>query len=280
MLSVNPFAELSALIPPVAMQTYVVVIVLLVAGGTLFDVWHKKSAKYFFENFRNSKGEASKPVGGGEMISIAVQTAVVDVATSGEFCNPKRRISHLLTMYGFIIYAVTSAILVFAYPTPATAAPELLATLWHVGALMVCVGGYWFWFFIRVDVAAEGNSPFRFVRADLFVVSLVLSTTFALVWAFLQASDGGALTMLFLGLYLLATTVLFVSIPWSKFSHMFFKPAAAFEKRVSEANGSAENLPTQTRDDPEQQKRHSMQLLLDAPMKMGLGIKREAPRHY
>ena len=37
---------------------------------------------------------------------------------------------------------------------------------------MVCVGGYWFWFFIRVDVAAEGNSPFRLVRADLFVVSL------------------------------------------------------------------------------------------------------------
>ena len=42
---------------------------------------------------------------------------------------------------------------------------------------MVCLGGYWFWFFIRVDVAAEGNSPFRFVRADLFIVSLVLSTT-------------------------------------------------------------------------------------------------------
>ena len=75
-------------------------------------------------------------------------------------------------------------------------------------------------------------------------------------------------------------TVLFVSIPWSKFSHMFFKPAAALEKRVSKANGSAQNLPTLTRDDPEQQKRHSMELLRNAPMRMGLGIKREAPRHY
>jgi hypothetical protein len=74
--------------------------------------------------------------------------------------------------------------------------------------------------------------------------------------------------------------VLFASIPWSKFSHMFFKPAAAFEKRVAKANGSAENLPTLTRDDPEQQKRHSMELLRNAPMNMGLGIKREAPRHY
>ena len=81
-------------------------------------------------------------------------------------------------------------------------------------------------------------------------------------------------------LYLLATAVLFGGVPWSKFAHMFFKPAAALEKRISKANGTAENLPTQTRDDPEQQKRHSMELLRDAPMNMGLGIKREAPRHY
>ena len=52
------------------------------------------------------------------------------------------------------------------------------------------------------------------------------------------------------GLYLIATTVLFGSIPWSKFSHMFFKPAAAFEKRVSEANGTRSNLPAPA-DEPE-----------------------------
>ena len=39
---------------------------------------------------------------------------------------------------------------------------------------------------------------------------------------------------MFFWLYIIATTVLFGSVPWSKFSHMFFKPAAAFEKRISE----------------------------------------------
>ena len=199
---------------------------------------------------------------------------------SGEFCNARRRIAHLLGMYGFVIYVVTTVIMVFAYPTPATPTPNAVATLWYIGALMVCLGGYWFWFFIRVDVAAEGNSPFRFVRADLFIVTLVLSTTFGLIWAWLQAAGNTGWATVFLALYLIATTVLFGSIPWSKFSHMFFKPAAAFEKRVSKANGSAQNLPTLTRDDPEQQKRHSMELLRNAPMQMGLGIKREAPRHY
>jgi hypothetical protein len=99
------------------------------------------------------------------------------------------------------------------------------------------------------------------------------------VWAWMQAKGMAGSTVLF-GLYIMATTVLFGSVAWSKFAHMFFKPAAAFEKRVSKANGTAQNLPTLSRDDPEQQKRHSMELLRDAPMDMGLGIKREAPRHH
>ena len=40
----NPFAELSAFVSPTVMQTYVVVMALLVVGGTLFDIMHKKSA--------------------------------------------------------------------------------------------------------------------------------------------------------------------------------------------------------------------------------------------
>lgn len=280
MFTTNPFADLSTSISPSIIQTYVVLMALLVVAGTLFDIIHKKSAKYFFDNLRASRTKARKQLDGGDMLSIAAKTAVVDVLTSGEFCNSKRRIAHLLTMYGFIIYVITTAIMVFAYPTNATPTPAILPVLWSLGALMVCIGGYWFWFFIRVDVSAEGQSPFRLMKADLFVVSLVASTTFALLWAFMQVSGNAVWTTVFLVLYIIASTVLFGSVPWSKLAHMFFKPAAAFEKRMSKANGTAQNLPTITRDDPKQQQRHSMELLRDAPMNMGLGIKREAPRHY
>jgi hypothetical protein len=146
-------------------------------------------------------------------------------------------------MYGFVLYVVTTVIMVFAYPTPATPTPAILPALWYIGALMVCLGGYWFWFFIRADVAAEGNSPFRIVHADLFVVSLLASVTLGLIWAFVQTAGSHSSANVFLALYLLATTVLFGSIPWSKFSHMFFKPAAAFQKRLEQANGSRGNLP-------------------------------------
>jgi hypothetical protein len=274
MFTTNPFAALSASIPPAVMQGYVILMAVLVAAGTLFDVVHKGSARYFFDSWRSRSRKGAREVGGGELASIAVKTAVVDVLASGEFCNPRRRIAHLLGMYGFVLYVLATAVLVFD-----ASASAIWAQLWWLGALMICAGGYWFWFFIRVDVAAEGHTPFRVVKADLFILSLLASATFALLWALLQARGGAPAWVLF-ALYVIATTVLFGSVPWSKFAHMFFKPAAAFEKRVSQADGTAENLPTQTRDDPEQQKRHSMELLRDAPMDMGLGIKREAPRHY
>ena len=279
MFSNNPFAALTESVPAGAMQAYVVLVVLAVVAGVLFDMAHKGSAKYFFANMRKSKGKGQRQVEGGEMLSIAVQTAAVDVLASGEFCNMRRRMAHLLTMYGFLLYVGTTAAMIFGYPTPATPAPAILAQLWWLGGLMVCAGGYWFWFFIRVDVAAEGGTPWRLMRADLFVLSLLASVTFGLIWAALQTT-GSSLATVFFGLYILASTVLFAGVPWSKFAHMFFKPAAAFEKRVCEADGTAENLPTQTRDDPAQQQKHSMELLRDAPMNMGLGIKREAPRHY
>ena len=243
MFTSNPFAELSASISPFVMQTYIVVMIILVAAGTVYETLHKKSAVYFWNNWRNSTAKGTQKVGGGEMVSIALKTAIVDVVASGEFCSASRRIAHLLTMYGFLAFVITTAIMVFWYPTPDAAMPAIVAQLWYIGALLVCLGGYWFWFFIRVDVAAEGNSPFRIMRADLFILSLLASATFALVWAYLQATDNSWAIAAF-GLHIIATTVLFGSVPWSKLAHMFFKPAAAFEKRVSAANGSRSNLPT------------------------------------
>ena len=274
----NPFASLTEYLHPAAMQIFLVVMFAAVVIGTLFDVIHKGSARYFVTNMTKARAKG-REMGGGELVSIAVQTAVVDVLASGEFCNTKRRIAHLLGMYGFILYLVATVAMVFCYPTTATPTPEIWPTLWWIGAVMVMVGGYWFWFFIRVDVAAEGHAVFRVMKADLFILSLLASVTLAVIWAAMGGGVRGGAGVVF-ALYLLATAVLFFGIPWSKFAHMFFKPAAAFDKRVSRASGSAENLPLQTRDDPAQQKRHSMELLQNAPMDMGLGIKREAPRHY
>ena len=184
-------------------------------------------------------------------------------------------------MYGFVIFIVTTVALIFGYPTPADGSPGLLAALWHIGALMVCVGGYWFWFFIRVDLNSEGNPWYRLVRADLFVLSLLSTTSFALLWSFTRWAD--ALGMLFFILFIAASTTLFTTVLWSKFAHMFFKPAAAYQKKVTKADGSQENLPDIGElTDPAIQARYPdiPTYMGEKPEYMGLGIKRESPNHY
>ena len=108
MITINPFSELSALIPPLAMQAYVILMVIFVAGGTILDMAHKKSAKYFFQNSQKAKKSATNEVSGSEKVSIAFKTATNEVLTSSEFCSTKRRIAHLLTMYGFLLFIITT----------------------------------------------------------------------------------------------------------------------------------------------------------------------------
>jgi len=270
----NPFVELSGFITPAIMQAYVVLMFLLVIGGTILDVLHKKSAQYFFENSKKAQKSAKRTLSGGEKNGLLLKTVANEVLTSSEFSNPQRRMSHLLTMYGFIMFVATTAILIFAYPTDADAG--IVPVLWHLGALMLCLGGYWFWFFIRVDVSAEGNPWYRLVRADLFIVSLLTMATFALLWSFTG-------NLLLFALFIAASTTLFSTVLWSKFAHMFFKPAAAFQKKVAHADGSNENLPADyDLSDPALHAKFPdiPEYMGKNPPNMGLGIKREAPHHY
>jgi len=283
MLTSNPFEPLSAVISPEVMQGYVVLMVLLVIGGTLLDVVHKKSAKYFFEKGQSLKKIAKREVGGGEKMSLAISTVTNEVLTSGEFENPARRMSHLLLMYGFIIFVVTTAAMIFGLPAAEGEGSVLMPLLWHLGALMVCIGGYWFWFKIRVDVRSEGNQWYNVHQSDMFIVSLLLTTTFALIWSVLQSAGGGVLAGIALFVFIAATTFLFSTILWSKFAHMFFKPAAAFQKKVAKADGSRDKLPDMPAlTDPDIQRRFPdiPEYMGENPPNMGLGIKREAPQHY
>ena len=263
MITINPFSELSKFVPSIAMQLFVVAMIILVVVGTLFDIIHKKNVKYFFENAKKAKKSATRSVNTSEKASIVFKTVASDVLTTSEL-DGKRRVAHLLGMYGTIVFWITSVIMIFCFSTPASVTPSILPLLWHLGAIMTCLGGYWFWFFLRVDVVAEANPWYRVVKADLFVLSLVVTATFGLVWSYLQAADISGWDTLFLVLFILSNLVLFGGVYWSKFAHMFYKPGAAIQKHLAEADGSRQNLPAPA----------------DKPKQFGLGIKREEPRHY
>ena len=282
MITSNPFADLATVIPITAMQAYIVLMFILVVIGTILDMRHKKSAQYFFENSKKAKMNAKRTVSAGEKGAIALKTLFKEVLTSGEFANIKRRISHLLTMYGFILFVITTVILIFAYPTQDETTSTTVPMLWHLGAAMLALGGYWFWFGIRVDVASEGVKWYQLNgRGDLFIIGLLGMATFALLWSFTRGD--GTLNTIFFVLFIAFTTMLFGTVYWSKFAHMFFKPAAAFQKRVTKADGSRENLPVvyDLTDPQVQAKFPDIPAYMGArPQNMGPGIKREAPNHY
>lgn len=281
MFTSNPFSELAEIIPVFSMQAYVIIMFLLVIGGTVLDMIHKKSAQYFFENSKKAEKSAKRTVSGGQKASMAVATVANEVLTSSEFENPRRRISHLFTMYGFIIFVASTVWLIFGYSSAGATAPTWLNLAWHLGAVSLCFGGYWFFFFIRVDVASEGVKWYDLRRADIFIVSLLLMATFALLWS--ATMGGGVLNMLFCILFILSSTVLFSTVMWSKFAHMFFKPAAAYQKRVTRADESRENLPVvfDLTDPAVQAKYPDIPEYMGAnPPYMGHGIRRERANHY
>ena len=243
MFTNNPFAELTVFLPPLAMQVYIVLMIFAVVIGTVLDMLHKNSAKFFAQQLAKSKANATKQLSSADKVSLAVKTIAKEVVTSGEFCNQKRRISHLLMFYGFFFYLITTIVMVFGYPTPATPTPVYLPVLWNIGVLLNLIGGYWFFFLLRVNVVHDGQPLFRLVRADLFIVTLLASVTFAFIWGIVQSTGNLAASKIVFALYIFFTTALFVSVPWSKFAHMFYKPVVAFQRRVEEANGSS-SLPS------------------------------------
>jgi hypothetical protein len=235
-----------------------------VVVGTLIDIIHKKNVKYFFDNAKKAKKSAKIQLSSGQRTSVILKTVAHDIATTAELGRGKRRVAHVLGMYGTIIFWITSALLIFSFPTAGSSTPSSLTIMWHVGAIMTCLGGFWFWLFLRVDVLAEAHPWYRIIKADLFVLALLACATFGLAWSYTQFSGMIELSYLFLVLYITSNLVLFGGVYWSKFAHMFYKPGAAIQKNLAEADGSRDNLPP----------------LADAPKQFGLGIKREQPKHY
>ena len=266
MLSTNPFSILAETVSPIFMQSFVIVMTILVVAGTILDIVHKKNVKYFFNNAKKAKLSATKTLSTGEKISVISKTIVSDIATTSELGAGQRRVAHLLGMYGTILFWVGSVIMIFCYATSSSDTPSAWPIIWHVGAIMTVLGGSWFWFFLRVDVYSEAQPWYRIIKADLFVLALVASSLFGLIWSYLQSLNLNNRwdDKLFLILFIISNIVLFGGVYWSKFAHMLYKPGAAIQKNLAEADGSRDNLPPPA----------------DAPKQYGLGIDREKAKHY
>ena len=140
MLISNPFSILSESIPSLFMQLFVILMFVLIIVGTILDMIHKKNVKYFFQNARKAKLQAKKSLTVNEKTSIIAKTVASEILTTSELGLGKRRVAHLLGMYGTILFWISSIIMIFLYSHPQSNTPILYPILWHLGACMTCLG--------------------------------------------------------------------------------------------------------------------------------------------
>lgn len=245
MLISNPYSALTTFLSPGFIQGYVILMVIAVIVGTILDLTlNENKIEFFLSERRRAKSLAKRRLGVADIAGVTTRAVFHDIVTFGEFCNRARRISHALMAYGFLLYLITTVVMIFAYPTGAVT-PIILPVLWNIGVLATLVGGYWFFLFLRVNVVHDGHPPWRLQRADLFIVTLLASVSLALLLEIVEPIGSTALSATFATLYLIFSTLLFATVPWSKFAHMFYKPVVAFQRRREEADGSSP-LPAHT----------------------------------
>ena len=140
MFTSNPFYILTESIAPIFMQIFVILMIALIVVGTVMDMIHKKNVKYFFENAKKAKKNATKVLSTGDRIKVLSKTIVSDIATTSELGAGKRRAAHVMGMYGTILFWVSTVVMVFMYTNPSSNTPNIWPILWHAGALLTVIG--------------------------------------------------------------------------------------------------------------------------------------------
>ena len=109
MMSINPFSVLAETISPAAIQFFVLAMIALIIIGTIVQMIHHKNVTYFFNNAKKAKLAAERELGVGEKTSIILKTVAHDIATTAELGAGKRRVAHVMGMYGTILFWVASS---------------------------------------------------------------------------------------------------------------------------------------------------------------------------
>jgi hypothetical protein len=175
--------------------------------------------------------------------SVVASSVVRDVAGAAPLlgCGSKysRWASHILMEWGFLITVIYTAARFFAYPAFAPFALDSPAQLALTAGYAMMVVGCAMFLFQRVNVSKEGRRAFTYSSGDRFATGVFAYSATGLIYEFAYvgwASAGGQVYFWF-GVYLAATAYLFLTIPWTKFSHVFYKAVYNVQRRLDEQAG-------------------------------------------
>lgn len=181
--------------------------------------------------------------------SVVAKSVVRDVAGAGPLlgCGStySRWASHILMEWGFLITVVYTAVRFFAYPefAPFTLGSPAQAAL-TAGYAMMVVGCAMF-LFQRVNVSKERRGVLTYSSGDRFAAGVFAYSIAGLIYEFVYAASASPTAFLYfwLAVYIAATAYLFLTVPWTKFSHMFYKAVYNVQRRLDEQTGLVHTPP-------------------------------------
>ena len=115
MLSTNPFSILAETVSPIAMQSFIIAMVILIAAGTIIQMIVHKNVTYFFNNAKKAKANAVKELGAGERASIIAKTAVYDIGTTSELGFKKKTCTRAWNVWNNTILGCFSSFSILLY---------------------------------------------------------------------------------------------------------------------------------------------------------------------
>ncbi|MEM3670602.1 MAG: hypothetical protein QW767_02535 [Thermoprotei archaeon] len=227
---------------PLDFRVFVLVIFLGMLAGLFYDSLAGGKLAFFRQerSWRQTMFGGKTEITNGKL-SVVAKSVATDVAGAAPLlsCGSRytRWLSHVLMEWGFIITVVYTVVRFFAYPgfAPfALSAPGQVAlTLGYILMLAGCV----MFLFQRVNVSKEGKRLFTYSAGDRFAFGVFAYSLTGLVYESVYTTTATAFMYFWLALYLLATAYLFLTVPWTKFSHMFYKAVYNVQHRLDAGSG-------------------------------------------
>ncbi|MGC8558547.1 MAG: hypothetical protein ACP5NC_06105 [Nitrososphaeria archaeon] len=220
--------DIFSIVPAIYLQIFSIVMILFVIAGMLYDFIGGSKLEY---TVRDRKARGAK----GFDMGAALKAIFIDIATSAQFskCSIQRRASHLLMMWGFIISVIVLFIETFVTSLVSTLSTYYysLQTLLLICWFMLLAGALWF-LPQRANVRVDGDPVYKLRRADIFVLNVMVYAVLGV--ALLWSMNSGLLiaSKVILGAFLSSIAFLSISVPWTKFPHMFYKAGLIIQDKM------------------------------------------------
>lgn len=237
--------------PDIYLQTYTIIIFVVLLAGMIYDFVLKKKLAYTLEErkFKSSlRSSAFRPESKQSSVGVVTSAILVDILTSRVLgrCGLSRRLSHILMLWGFILSVLGLLGTIFFSGLKVVIFPySPLVFLGIPGNLMLFIGSIWY-LPQRVNVSHEGDNPLKVVPADAFVLNLIVASVFGLAYCFLSFYGMSIFVETTFLAYLSSMTVLVLFGPWTKFPHMFYKGGVIILDKIDESKGITA-LPSKSR---------------------------------